>query len=147
MWRAIVSATRNPRVLILFTVTTTAVGYAIGKVSEIATSAASEKTKDDMEQKVRKDFETARYASHSKNALAVMFDSIKPENAHGEDNVNAKHKKHPIKLPGVMWHPAVAKREEAAKIAREAAATEDMPAASRPTQTSQLGPFSKPEEG
>lgn len=122
VWRAIVSATRNPRVLMVFTVTTATAGCAIGKLSEMATAGASEKTKDDMERKVQKDAETARYASHSKNALAVMFENIKP--GHEADDVNAKYKKNPIKLPGVMWHPAVAKKELEAKKAKDAAENE-----------------------
>lgn len=123
LWRAIVSATRDPRILVLFTVTTAAGGYALGKGSEMATAGASEKVKDDMEKKLRKDVEAARYANHSKNALAVMFDSLKPAETDTANDPNAKYKKHPIKLPGVMWHPKVAQKDkENAAKKREAEA-------------------------
>lgn len=111
IWRAIVSATRDPRILALFTMTSVAGGYVVAKCSQKATSGASEQTKVEMEGILRKDAEAARYASHSKNALAIMLDNVKPQSADNTIDSNAKYKKNPIKLPGVMWHPKIAERE------------------------------------
>lgn len=82
----------------------------------MATAGASERVKSDLEKKLTKDAEAARYASHSKNALAVMLDSFKPADANVADDPNAKYRKNPIKLPGVMWHPKVAQKEKADMI-------------------------------
>lgn len=111
LWRAIVSATRDPRVLALFTISAVAGSCALGKGSQMATSHAAEQTKVEMENKLCKDSEAARYASHSKNALAVMLDNVKPQGAGAALDTNAKYKKNIIKLPGVMWHPKVAQKE------------------------------------
>lgn len=98
--------------LIVFTAGTVAAGYTIGKGSQLATSGATERAKEEIESKLRKDAEAARYASHSKNALAVMFESIKPRETDSETDPNAEYKRNPIKLPGVMWHPKVAQRDK-----------------------------------
>ncbi|CAN8075742.1 unnamed protein product [Agarophyton chilense] len=107
-WRAIVRATRDPKLLLAFSAATVAGGYFFAKGSRIATDVASEQTKKEIERHLEKDWEAARYANHSKNALAVMFDNVRKET---DPDVNEKHKKYPVKLPGVMWHPKVAERE------------------------------------
>ena len=110
VWRAIVHATRDPRVLIGVTAFTVTGGWFLGKGAQLATSNSSEKTEEEIKESFKKDWEAARYAQHSKNALAVMFDSLQKSDASPSDN--EKYKKNPIKLPGVMWHPSIQKREK-----------------------------------
>lgn len=95
-----------------FVVTTTVGAYAAAKGTELITGPASEQTKKEMERTVKKDYEAGRYARHSKQALAVMFDSLKNEGEKESSDASGKPK---IKLPGVMWHPKVAKREKEAE--------------------------------
>ncbi|KAI0567760.1 hypothetical protein FGB62_1g260 [Gracilaria domingensis] len=122
-WRAIVRATRDPKILLAFSAVTVAGGYLFAKGSQIATDVASEQTKEEMEQHLKKNWEAERYAKHSKNALAVMFDNVRKED---EPDVNEKHKRYPVKLPGVMWHPKVAERErQKAKLQRQEAEVRD----------------------
>lgn len=75
----------------------------------MATDKVSEQTKEEIEHKLKKDWEAARYARHSKNALAVMFDNVRKDS---DPDVNAKYKNYPVKVPGVMWHPKVAEQEK-----------------------------------
>lgn len=107
-WRAIVRATRDPKILLAFTVATVGGGYMIAKGSQIATDRASEQTKEEIEQQLKKDWEAARYARHSKNALAVMFENVRKDS---DAEVDSKYKNYPVKVPGVMWHPKVAEQE------------------------------------
>lgn len=123
LWRAIVSGTRNPRIMLTFVAVTTAGGYAVGKATQMATSTSSEASKQQIENVIKKDKESARYASHSKNALAVMFDSIKPESDDSTDDPNAKYKKNQLKLPGVMWHPKLMEKDKLASAQKEQAST------------------------
>lgn len=94
------------------------------------TEEAAEQTKEDLEKKLRKDREAARYASHSKNALALLFENVKREDrkgSSGDVDPDAKYKKHAIRLPGVVWHPRVAEKDRAraraAEMEREGNAT------------------------
>lgn len=105
-------ATRDPRVLAFFTVATTAGAYAFAKTSQSLTNPWSEQAKDQLEKKLRKDIEGKRYASHSQNALAILFESHQTEEQL-ENDENAKYKKHEIKLPGVVWHPKAEERDTA----------------------------------
>lgn len=108
-------ATRDPRILAAFIVTTVGGSYALGKSIEMFTNESAEETKEDLEKKLRRDREAARYASHSKNALAVLFESVRRDDAKGGDgdgDPDAKYKIHDIKLPGVLWHPKVMEREK-----------------------------------
>lgn len=107
----------------LFTVTTVGGAYAIGRGSQTITKQASEQTKEDIEKKLRRDVEAARYASHSKNALALLFEEFQSEEDK-ENDPNAKYKKHQIKLPGVVWHPKAVQREKE-REKRAAASTGD----------------------
>lgn len=116
LWRAIVIATRDRRILTAFVVTTVAGSYALGMGSQVFTNEFAKETKEDLEKKLRRDREAARYASHSKNALAVLFESAQRDDMKrndGEGDPDAKYKKYDIKLPGVVWHPKVVEREKA----------------------------------
>lgn len=107
-WRAIVESTRDPKKLMLFTIATVGGAYFIAKTSQVATDMSAEQTKQQMEDRVEKDWETKSYARHSKSALAVMFDNVRKDN---QPDLNEKHKAYPVKLPGVMWHPKIAEKE------------------------------------
>lgn len=91
----------------------------------MTTAGASERVKDELEKKLRKDVEAARYASHSKNALAVLLDTFKPADENVADDPNAKYRKNPIKLPGVMWHPHVAQKEKEASMESDMAVSKE----------------------
>lgn len=100
LWRAIVHATRRPRIMILFSCTMCASAYALAAGAKTITDQAAESTKSEMEERIVKDREAKRYAQHSKNALAVML-----REAGREDVTQEKAGEHEIKLPGVAWHP------------------------------------------
>lgn len=150
VWRTIVAATRDPRLMLVFSVVTAGGAYGIARGSKAVTDVAAEEVKDDLETSMRRDREAARYAEHSKKALATMFDSFR--RGRGEqvaDDPGAAHNKHPIKLPGVMWHPKVAQRErELAKEKSAAAmavnAEEEAIAKAKPVAASASRPPSAP---
>ncbi len=99
LWRALVHATRDPKILALCTVVATGGCTAIAFGLQSLTDQYSEKTAEEMREKVKKDRESRRYADHSKRALDIVL-----KNAVGEE---ATPHKYPMKLPGVHWHPAV----------------------------------------
>ena len=106
-WRSIVRATRDPKMLAIFSVVTTGGAYLIAKGSQVLTDPMAEERKAELEKKLKRDYESARYANHSKRALGVMFDSI--QNKPQKEEVDEMRR---IKLPGVMWHPKVAKKDK-----------------------------------
>ena len=122
VWRAIVHATRNPRVLTLFAVVTVGGAYVVAKASRSVTDKYTEETEAQMKDVVKRDKEAARYAAHSKKALAAMFDNIKQRRGVEVDS-EAPHNKNPIKLPGLAWHPMAVKRDREAKEAAMASTT------------------------
>lgn len=85
--------------------------------AQVATDIGAEETKKEMEKVVSKDVEAARYAQHSKRALAAMFEKVKGRE--GDSAADGPR----IKLPEVAWHPSIARREQEKRrqdsIARE----------------------------
>lgn len=116
-WRAIVRATRDPKIMMMFAIGSTGSAYLVAKATQLITDPIAEETKSKLEKTIEKDYESARYARHSKNALAVLIDSYKS----GDDAQSPVKAKHNIKLPGVMWHPKIAKQEREQLLAAEKA--------------------------
>lgn len=109
LFRAIVRATRNPKYLLAFVGVTTGSALLAGMGTQRITDPMMERKRHEIEHKVLNNAEMSRYASHSNNALAVLFESF------GKTNQgNEKHMKYPVKLPGVMWHPGAEQREQKA---------------------------------
>lgn len=128
-WRAIVRATQNPVILAGFFGATVAGASLIAWGSQMATDAAAEETKKEMEHLKRKDIETARYARHSKVALGKMFNSVRGI----EEEAPAKDAPPSMKLPPIQWHPGAVEREKKAFAKAKAAATAAAAAATETT--------------
>lgn len=106
VWRSIVDATRNPKIMALFATATTAGVVLLWRGSEELTRSAMATTKEEMKKKVENDQEMKRYAETSERALAALFAQI----GQGQKE-NAEHLKHEFKLPGVEWHPKAELRD------------------------------------
>jgi hypothetical protein len=85
----------------------------VGWCSQIATDAAAEDTKKELELLKKRDMETERYAKHSKAALGKMFDSVRGI----ESNDDSEGGRPAMKLPPIQWHPRAVEREKEAKAA------------------------------
>lgn len=113
-------ATTNPLVLAAFFGASVGGASLVAWGSQAVTDAAAAETRKDLEDLKRRDFETARYARHSKAALGQMFDSVR--GAEADEAVGDGRAV--MKLPPIQWHPGAIAREERAKLAASAAAEE-----------------------
>jgi hypothetical protein len=115
LWRRIVAATKDPRILLVFAGSTVVGGTLLAWASQSVTDSSSSDTKKELERLKKRDKETARYAKHSKEALATLFEQVQS----GRDSASARiveesreAGKPAIKFPGIAWHPKAAKREQ-----------------------------------
>jgi hypothetical protein len=120
LWRRLVQATKDPRTMLLFMGMSTAGAAGIAWVCQAATDGATQETTKAMEKLKKKDYETARYASHSKVALGTMIDSYKKDGAAEQGGENTDGKKR-IQLPGIAWHPKAVERDQREQKSRAAA--------------------------
>lgn len=112
-WRAIVRATRNPYVLGGFFVASVSGATAIAWGSQAATDSVAKDTLKELEEFKTRDFETARYAQHSKAALGKMFDGVRGIERNEKEENNGR----PVmRLPPIQWHPGAIEREKKTKL-------------------------------
>lgn len=111
VWRAIVHATKDRRILVAFTVVCTGAFGGMAYVSQSLTDYASASKEEEVRDLIRGDREATRYAEHSKRALEIVL-----ANATGRP---APDHKHPMKMPQVAWHPAAVRRDTATVEAKE----------------------------
>lgn len=105
-WRAIVNATRNPKIMAVFATATTAGFVLVWRGSEALTKEAMMTTEEELREKIAHDNLMKQYATTSERALAAMF----AQAGKGQEE-NADLLRHNIKVPGVEWHPKAEQRE------------------------------------
>jgi hypothetical protein len=97
--------------MVVFASTTVLAASGFAWVAQSLTESSATDTHQELETLRSRDTETARYAKHSKEALATLFEQVQPngdsESARLLDE-SRKAGKPPIKLPGVAWHPRAA---------------------------------------
>jgi hypothetical protein len=111
VWRVIVQATKDPRILFVFAGSTVLAASAFAWGARSLTESSAKDTHQELEKLRGRDKETARYAKHSKEALATLFEQVHPNRDRESARIldeSRKAGKPPIKLPGVAWHPRVA---------------------------------------
>lgn len=101
LFRAIVHASRDPRVMAVVAVSVTGGCWLVGQSAQEVTSTWAEEVEDEMKKKVEEDSEAHRTSQVGKVALATLFQSV----GRGTEE-NRQYLKQEIKLPPVQWHPA-----------------------------------------
>lgn len=118
-WRSLVRATRNPYILTAFVLTSAGGATALAWGSQAATDAVADGNLQELQEYKSRDFETARYAAHSKAALAELLDGAR--GGGGAPREAGAKPAAKLKLPPVQWHPGAVEREERAKRAKRRA--------------------------
>lgn len=132
VWRTIVHATKDPRVLALFFTSSIGGAALLAWGSQTATDSVAKKAREDLEDRQKRDYETARYSKHSKEALGQMFEHVRGDQAAptGVSTGSTETEKPRIKLPGVAWHPKAVERDQRAAAKKAATAAATQPSAS-----------------
>lgn len=99
-YRALVEASRKPKVLLTIGAVTTAGCYLLARGTEQLTTASTEDQEQVLRGKVENDADLKRTARNSEAALARLFQSL----GKGGSEVD-KHLNDNVLLPKVQWHP------------------------------------------
>lgn len=101
LFRALVSASRDPRVMAAIVVSVTGGCWLAGRSAQGVTSSWSEELEDELKKKMSEDKEALRNSQIGKAALAQLFESVGKGKEENRQYLNKE-----IKVPPIEWHPA-----------------------------------------
>lgn len=105
-WRALARATRDPKVLALFTACTTATCYMIGDTMQSITTSLSDASRPEVR---RTDWQADAHALRSRRALQVILARANGEQS--DEQFEDACRDMPA-LKGAQWHPGATNKQQ-----------------------------------